>query len=435
MNKYKVNSGWLTVILLSVIPFILWIFAPKADVPFANFQNSLISFGEIFGLVGLVMFSITLILASRLKFLEPLFGGLNRIYEKHNILGQISFILLLFHPLLLLPRYASNIKETSSFLFFSGLWARNFGIIALWMMIILIILTLYLRPKYNLWKNIHKFFGVALFFGALHVYFIPGYVMNNPILKIYILIFAVAGIVAFLYRSVFARFVIKTYGYIVEDIKKMSDDIMEITLRPASKSVDFNAGQFIFISFEQEGFSSESHPFSISSSPSERYLKITVKKLGDYTADLYSRLRIGTFARVEGPFGMFSYARSKNSNQIWIAGGIGITPFISFIKDLTIKKIDYSVQLFYCVEDEHEAVYLDLLNSLSLKSNNKLKIIPFYFQEKGYINVNYLKNNIDNLSRKEIFICAPPRMIQELKTDFMESSISKSLIHSEEFNF
>jgi len=160
MSRLKSSSGWILVFLLSIIPFILWIFAPKINAPFGSLQNSLVSFGEIFALIGLTMFSINLILATRLRFLEDLFDGLNKVYENHNIIGQIAFILLLFHPLLLLPRYASNIKETFSFLFFSDLWSHNFGIIALWLMIILIILTLYLKPKYNFWKITHKFFGV-----------------------------------------------------------------------------------------------------------------------------------------------------------------------------------------------------------------------------------------------------------------------------------
>jgi len=218
MRKIKLNAGWIIVILLSIIPIIFWFLTPKIDSPFSSIQNIIISLGEISGLVGIVMFSLNFILATRLSFIEKLFDGLNNVYKKHDFLGQLAFILLLFHPMFLIPRYASNLKEGASFLFFSNLWARNFGIIALSIMVLLIVLTLYLRPKYNLWKITHKFFGVALFLGALHAYLIPGYIMNNLLLKIYVLTFAVFGILAFLYRSVFGKYFIKTHKYIVEDI-------------------------------------------------------------------------------------------------------------------------------------------------------------------------------------------------------------------------
>jgi len=133
------------------------------------------------------MFSLNFILATRLHFIEKLFNGLNNIYQKHSLLGQIGFILILFHPLFLIPKYASTFKGALSFLWISNSLARNLGILALMIMIILIILTLYLRPKYNIWKITHKFFGFALFLGALHAFLIPAYIMENPILKIYVL--------------------------------------------------------------------------------------------------------------------------------------------------------------------------------------------------------------------------------------------------------
>ncbi len=351
MQKLKLDKGQFIIFLLSLLPIIFWIFTPKLDLFFSNLQTGLVGFGEIFGLVGMVLFSLNIILATRLPIIEKLFGGLSNIYKKHDFLGQLAFVLLLFHPLLLLPRYASNIKGVFSFLFFSDLWARNFGIFALWIMLLLIVLTLYLRPKYNIWKITHKFFGAALFFGALHVYFIPGYVMNNLLLKGYVLFIAVLAILAFLYKSVFGRFFVKKYTYFVKKIKKLDDDIIEITLKPENKHLMFRPGQFIFISFKQKGLSSESHPFSITSSPKEELLKISVKKLGDYTTELYSRLKEGSAAEIEGPFGSFSYLNTENKNQVWIAGGIGITPFLSSIKDLRDKN-NYSINLFYCVKNK-----------------------------------------------------------------------------------
>jgi predicted ferric reductase len=432
MQKSKLNIGWIIVILLSVMPVVFWFFTPSVNSSFNTTQNIIISLGEMFGMVGIVMFSFNFILAARLPFVEKLFGGLNRVYKKHNFLGQLALILLLFHPLFLLPKYSSSFLEAVNFLFLSDLWARNFGIIALWLMIFLIILTLYLRPKYNIWKITHKFFGLALFFGALHAYLIPGYIMNNLFLKSYILIFPILGILSFLYKSIFGKYLIKGYEYVVEDINHLNDEIAEIILKPKNKKIQFNAGQFIFISFKQEDLS-ESHPFSISSQPNEEQLRITVKKLGDFTKNLINKLQKGVIARVEGPYGVFSYKDASSRNQVWIAGGIGITPFVSFAKDMIQKKIkNINVTLFYCVKNEKEAVYLDFFKDAA----SCFFIIPFFSSERGYINTKYIKKYSENFRESDFFICAPLKMIEELNNHLIvNEGINKNKIHSEGFNF
>ena len=433
MRNSKVNLGWLLVFLLSIIPVVIWFKIPKIDPPFGDSQATLASLGELFGLVGIILFSINLLLATRLPFIEVLFNGLNDAYNKHSFIGQLALMLLLFHPLLLLSRYADSWREASNFLFIGDSPARNFGIMALWLMVGLIILALYLRPKYDLWKITHKLFGFAFFLGSLHAYLIPGYVISNLFLKSYILAFSVLGTLTFLYRSILGKYLVKKYKYIVTNIQHLNPKTVKITLKPKSYKMDFLAGQFVFISFQQDGLT-ESHPFSISSSPHTELLSITVKSLGDFTEKLTNELKIGTSAKIEGPYGKFSYTNTSTKNQIWIAGGIGVTPFISFAKDLFKKQLqDLNITLFYCTQNEEDAVYLNLLKKIE-NSVNSLRVIPFYSDIKGYINTEYIKNKTTNLSDSEIFICAPPKMIKSLRDGLIKNGIKETQIYSEEFN-
>ena len=434
MYKLKQNMGWNLVILFSILPVIIWIFTPKIGPIFSDVSTLSASIGELFGLVGIVMFSLNFILATRLHFIEKLFNGLNNVYQKHNLLGQTAFILLLFHPLLLAPRYSSTLKEAASFLWISDSLGRNLGIFALITMLLLTTLTLYLRPKYNIWKTTHKFFGLALFLGALHVYLIPSYLMENPILKIYILEFAILGILAFVYRTLLGKFFIKRFEYVVQNVKKLNDKTIEISLKPQNKKINFVPGQFIFISFLQKGLIKEEHPFSISSSKYEDEIKITTKVLGDYTRQLFNNLQKGAVAKIEGPFGSFSYKNYNNKNQIWIAGGIGITPFISFIKSIK-PGLGYNIKLFYCVRKEDEAIYLDLFKQYEQSFNNSFQAIPFYSEEKGHINSEYISKQVANFKKCDYYICAPPKMIAELRQELILAGIKNKHIHSEEFNF
>ncbi len=432
-NKEKKNGVYL-IILFLIFPIIfLYFIQYKYIIPF-SFENIIVTLGELFGLIGIVMFSINLILSARFSFINKLFHGLSDIYKKHNILGQIAFILLLFHPILLLPRYTPSLLDAFSFLFIGDSLAINLGIVSIWLMIILIILTLFLKPKYNIWKITHKFFGLALFLGALHVYLIPSFIMDNVLLKSYILGFGIIGILAFLYQSIFKKYFTRNYKYIVDNVIHLSEKVIEINMKPYDKKINFNAGQFIFISFKQKGLS-EVHPFSISSSPDDELLTITVKNLGDFTKKLINELNNGTIAMVEGPYGIFSYNIINNEKQIWIAGGIGVTPFVSFAKDLVKKKTKgLKITLFYCVKNKEESVYLTLLKDLENKIDGFF-VIPFYSRINGHINSSKIKQNINNLSDNDFFICAPPTMIQSLRVDLEDNNIHRLRIHSEEFNF
>ena len=77
----------------------------------------------------------------------------------------------------------------------------------------------------------------------------------------------------------------------------------------------------------------ELHPFTISSAPQEDVLRLTVKASGDFTRHLFSNLKAGMDAVIEGAYGMFDY-KTGGQKQIWVAGGIGVTPFLSFIRDM-----------------------------------------------------------------------------------------------------
>ena len=296
-------------------------------------------------------------------------------------------------------------------------------------MILLIVLTLYLRPKYNIWKITHKFFGLAFFMASLHVLMIPSDISRYTPLRFYMLGLAFLGLIIYVYRTMFGKFLVNKYKYVVESVVALNNNIWYINLKPLNKKLQFKAGQFIFVSFTDPSLSKESHPFSISSSPDDISLTLTVKALGDYTNKLIN-LTPGSPALIEGPFGTFSHKNSIYKNQVWIAGGIGITPFLSMAKSLKIED-GYSIDLFYCVKNNQELIHLDLLKSL----DHKIKLHLFCSEDHGYINADTISNLSGTLVEKDIFICAPLQMVSSLKQQILTIGVNGKLIHSEEFNF
>lgn len=429
-TKFKYNYMWGTILGLSLFPIVLWLLAPSLLPRTGSWLAITSSLGQLAGLVGMALFSFSLMLSARFIILDKYFKGLNNVYAKHSLIGQVSFILLLLHPLFLVFKYAGG-SLIGAVLFFSlsADWAKNWGALALSLMILLIILTLYLRPRYHIWKITHKFFGLAFFMASLHVLMIPSDISHYAPLRVYMLMLAALGLMAFTYRTLFGKFLVNKYNYIVESVTALNNNVWEISLKPLNQKLPFKAGQFIFVSFIDPSISKESHPFSISSSPSDTNLTITVKALGDYTNKLIN-LRPGATALLEGPFGSFSHQNSRYKNQVWIAGGIGITPFLSMAKSLKLNN-DYAIDLFYCVKNNNEPIHLDLFKSL----NPQIKLHLFCFDESGYVNAEAISSLSGTLTEKDIFICAPLSMVASLRQQILAQGVARKLIHSEEFNF
>jgi predicted ferric reductase len=434
-NINKSNFGWFLVLILALLPVVLWLLSPALTPRFSSFSVGMSNMGQILGLVGAAMFAINLMLSTRLHFIEKLFFGLNRVYYRHSHLGQIAFMLLLFHSLLLIPKYSGgSFYRAALFLLPSNNLAINFGWFALVGMILLIVITLFVPIKYNFWKVTHKFFGLFFFLASLHIWLIPSDVARFLPLRIYMVGISLIGLCAYIYYSLLGKLFVKKLRFVVKAVNPLGDSVVNIIMEPVEKKLQFNPGQFVFVSFKGKWISRESHPFSITSSPDDENISITTKKLGDYTNNL-NNLLIGTEVFVEGPYGFFSHTNTKNNKQIWIAGGIGITPFISMAKSLKPSD-NYNIELYYCLKNESEAVYLDELQKISMNLQGEFKIIPHYSDLKGFISADVIEKESSNqLKNKDIFICAPPKMISSLKLQFLTKGISKKLIFSEEFSF
>lgn len=371
-------DGWTVTIVLCAISVLLWLrINPVSSLFVGDFSSITLAWGKLTGIVGMVMYALNLIYSTRLKFLEDLFGGLNRVYIAHHILGGLALILLCFHPLFLSLQYVTTSLREAGFLliphdlvpvgalFDPGhdlhadvlqQWAVFWGIIAFWGMVVLLVITFFIKLPYQIWLFTHKFLGPAFFLAGLHVLFIRSDTSASALLKYYILFLSLLGLLAFVYRTLMPKILIRRYRYQVTGINIWGSSIAKISLQPFSRAISYKPGQFVFIRFIGSGvkeITNEWHPFSISSSPSGGTLEITAKALGDYSSAL-SKLTPGTVAEIEGAYGRFTYTNFKNLNQIWIAGGIGITPFLSMAKSL--PDAGYSIDLYYSVKNEFKIV-------------------------------------------------------------------------------
>jgi predicted ferric reductase len=445
--RYKL--GWAAIILLTIIPSLrVFTLLAGQDIPFDAYAI-LSTLGQVTGIAGLMLYAINLILAMRIRIMENYFGGLNRMYIAHHLTGGIALILLSFHPILLALRLLVPVSREAFRYAAEFLWvhpisfktpigndmAINFGIIALLGMVVLLILTFFIHLPYRVWLLTHKFLGAAFFFAGLHVLFIKGSISGDGFLRWYLIFWSLLGILAAVYKTLIGRIVLRHYNYHVKSVSSPSKDVVSLILTPVDTKMDFQPGQFVFIRFRYsgiKGITSEAHPFSISSSPSDSVLRLSVKALGDYTKELL-QIKPGAIAEIEGAYGKFSYKNYDNPNQIWIAGGIGITPFLSMARSLE-SNTNLSVDLYYSVKVAEEMIEADELTSVMAVPTLKFNFKPHIADKDGFLTADTVEKGSKGLADKDFYLCGPPPMMKALRKQLRAKGVPNFRIHSEEFS-
>lgn len=431
ISKRKIATVFLYGFAVLAIP--LW----ALSFPETTFRHNpnpwLVYSSQIAGILGFILYAAALMLSTRLAWIEDLFGGLDKAYQTHHTIGKLAFFLILYHPISLAARWIpQNISKT--FLYLLPTHRRlaiNIGSWSLLGFLLLMLVTLVIKIPYDKWKLSHKLTGIIFILMILHVFLLDEMISTNPILATYLGLFAVLGVVSFLYKSIFFNWLADKKFYTVQHIEKLNKRVMEITLTPNENQLQFRPGQFCFFSYSDSAISREAHPFTICSSPSEDHITIIVKALGDYTHKLHQTLTPGTQAFVEGAYGRFDYTNYQQP-QIWVAGGVGIAPFISWARALYENPTspDFETDLYYCVDSREEAIHIQTFRALE----DKLPGFTLHLNcadREGFLSAE----EINNINGREIFICGPKEMRQSLLKGFRRLQVPDKKIHFEDFDF
>lgn len=374
------------------------------------------------------------ILATRFRWVERLFGGLDKVYKAHRLVGECAFFLIFLHPICLALGHADTTGEFFRFLWFSGDWARNTGLIALALFALLVVLSIYVKIAYHLWKRSHDFFGILLVLIVIHAVIAGGEITRYPVLAVWHGAWVAMGLAAFSHIIFFYRFIGPQYDFTTQSVKDIGDEITEIHLAPAGRPLRSQPGQFVYISLDADAVSKESHPFSISSPPDAPHLRLSIKRLGDWTEDV-SEIELGKSARISGPYGQFSRVLLKQAHLpvVMIGGGIGITPFLSIVGSEPFASRSGRSLLIYSTTDQASAVYRNELRGRA-KEVPTLTLVEHYSDEAGYIDRAYLESLLDQPLPEYLFmICGPTPMMDGLRDFLTDAEVTKKQILTEDF--
>lgn len=298
--------------------------------------------GILTGLVGADLMVLSLLLSSRIPFVDKAVGH-DRALTRHGDLGQWVLTLVLAHGVLLLVSYALS-DRVGLATEFSLMWGiRNYvlavlsgGLITI-VALSSIVMALRRRLPQELWHLIHLTTYVAVILSIPHQ-FSMAIVVNHGFARAYwIAMYAVTAFCLLAFRILLPLFTSLEHQLTVARIERLSPDAVAITMTGKHLDrLDADGGQFFYWRFMNPRLWWHQHPFSLSTAPDGEVLRITVRAQGKGTRQLIDALRPGDRVWFEGPYGLFSDA-VRTSNAVVLAGaGAGIGPIVSILQDTDI---------------------------------------------------------------------------------------------------
>lgn len=403
-------------------------------------------FSYFAGSCSVICMVLGMLLSTRPRAVETSFGGLDRMYRLHKHLGVAAMLLFMAH-FATVPGGPEEDGATASTVSVEGSAATPapteeeeeelpidlFGQIAMIGFTLLILITLNRKIPYHRWIATHRFTGLFYAVVSVHVFLVLFDGEDIPLLSgpgVVLALLLLAGLAAYGYRQL-VHPKRRRHSFRLATVNRL-ERATEVVLKPKDGMFAFEPGQFAFITIDSDGFR-EAHPFTISSGAQEDQLRFTMKVLGDYTRRVRDNLTAGAAVAVEGPYGRFNPLRGSEK-QVWVAGGIGITPFLSVLRTMEPGH-GKTVRLYYCVRSAGEALFFGELEVRAAELGN-VTIARLDSDAGVRIDVDTIETDLGGaLGDWTYYLCGPKPMVAAVSDGLRKRGVSARRVHKEEFEF
>jgi predicted ferric reductase len=410
------------------------------------------SLGMFFGLMSYGYFSLSLILAARIRILDRMFGH-DKVIVFHGLIATFAAASAIAHAVLkrmYFPDYTNQI-----YLGIAGI-LLFLGVIILTVVFmvktplhripglksLLSQLNSRISPDYSLLKLIHNLTAPALLIIIFHVMAaLP--VQENTVRMTLMFATGILAVMIYIIHKFVRPLYNRIFSFKVKAVNTPAPGVIEIIIESGRRKLfNFRAGQFAYFRFHTMGLPKSEHPFTISSAPGNDELSITVKALGDYTKKMLM-INPGDIVSADGPYGVFTPPYSQKP-LLFLAGGIGITPFTSIVGHYNRNFPERNVKLVWAVLKPEDAFATEFFRE-SEKRNPSFTytllvnagINPYTGITDPLINRTMMEQYIspEDRSAVQIYLCGPEPFKAALFRIFDEMNIPKNNIFLEKFSF
>jgi len=217
-------------------------------------------------------------------------------------------------------------------------------------------------------------------------------------------------------------------------VQEHGNGVFTVQMRPDSKAPRFRAGQFLHFALDAYDPSApwpESRVFSIANSPSSRDLiRITYTIKGKYTERMAREIAVGSKVWLKLPYGSFRLQPENGKEIALVAGGTGITPFISFLEQACAEGYSNAIRLFYGVRSPEHILYEDVFEQ-SGKSLEDFSCSVFVEETakvpegalRGSLDLDRILSRIQSVKTCIFYLSGPPAMIKAFQAGLAERGV------------
>jgi predicted ferric reductase len=436
MKRIIAGTFWVGLYLVAVLaPMFLMLVGPRP--PGRSFW---VEFSLALGFVGLTQIGLQFVLIARYRRVTAPYG-IDVVLQHHRRIALLAFLLILAHPIALFVDNPGLLRLLNPF---GGTWASRSGLGAVTALALLIGLSVFrqrLKINYEWWRITHTLLGIAaLILAHTHVSLAGSY-LNTAWKQAIWKVFGVVMLTGLIYLRLVKPALQRRLPWRVAAVRPERGETYTLALDPLGHDgLRFMPGQCAWLKLGETPYTIEEHPFSFSSSAEiTGRLEFGIKALGDFTRAL-KHVPIGTPAWVDGPHGAFSIDLWPAAGYVFIAGGIGITPMLSFLKTMADREDVRPILLLYGDKTWDGMAFRDEIEQLKERLN--LKFVPVleappenWRGESGFVTADLLERQLPREKiRRQFFLCGPPVMMEAVQAALVNRGVPLEDIHSEQFN-
>jgi ferredoxin-NADP reductase/DMSO/TMAO reductase YedYZ heme-binding membrane subunit len=407
--------------------------------------------GRLTGLISADLLLIQVFLMARVPVIERSYGQ-DELARRHRLVGFTSFNLMLAHIVLIILGYAATLPggilgtTWDLIVNYPGMLLALAGTVFLVLVVVTSIRKARARLRYESWHLLHLYAYLGVGLSIPHEIWTGADFTSTAAQLYWWSAYAVAAGAVLIFRIGMPAWRSVRHQLVVTQVVREAPGVMSVYLRGRQLNrLPVRAGQFFIWRFLDGPGWTRGNPYSLSAAPDGDLLRITVKDLGAGSARL-ARLRPGTRALIEGPYGRLTSEAVTNRPVTLLASGIGVTPLRALLDDLARQvRRPGDITLIYRVRGERDIVFRRELDAFA--STRAIRV--FYVQgPRARRRDSWLPEVAAHLSdhaallqlvpgvaRNDVYICGADRWMDAAVAAAQAAGVPRDRIHRERFTW
>jgi predicted ferric reductase len=397
----------------------------------------LIAAGRLAGFAGAYLMLVMVMLVARLPWLERA-AGQDQLVRWHRRASGWALGLITAHVALITLGYAQAAQSAT--LHEAWVLLRSYpdmlAALAGFSLLVLAGVTSYRtvrqRLRYETWWVVHLYLYLGLALAFAHQVVTGVSFIGHPLVRaLWIVIWAGTAGMVLVFRVVQPAWRSVRHQLRVAEIRDEAPGVISVICRGRRlDKLAVSGGQFFLWHFLTRDLWWQGHPYSLSALPSPRYLRVTIKGLGDHSRAI-AHLRPGTRVAIEGPYGAFT-SHARSSDRVLLLGaGVGITPLRALLEDLPPGA---DVVVVVRASTVHDLVHRSEIAALVKQRGGRLHEIVGPRHQVA-LDARALRRNVPDIAARDVYICGPEEFCSVVTDAAARLKMAPEQIHTEPFAF